>query len=58
MQGGFHLAYQTAISIPVSWMRSETKYAVMLGFGEIFCGDKSGSGFCPVMGGVERPGNE
>jgi hypothetical protein len=26
--------------------------------GEIFCGEKSGSGFCPVMGGVERPGNE
>jgi hypothetical protein len=45
--------------MPVSWMMSsETKYAVMLDLGEIFCGEKSGSKFCPVMGGVERPGNE
>jgi hypothetical protein len=30
----------------------------MLDLGEIFCEEKSGSGFCPVMGGVELPGNE
>lgn len=34
------------------------KYAVMLDLGEIFCGEKSGSGFCREMGGVECPGNE
>jgi acetoin utilization deacetylase AcuC-like enzyme len=39
-------------------MTSETKYAVMIDLGEIHCGYKSGSGFCPVMGGDERSGNE
>jgi len=30
----------------------------MLDCGEIFWGERSGSGFCPMTGGVERPGNE
>jgi hypothetical protein len=39
-------------------MTSKTKYAVMIDLEEIYCGDKSGSGFCPVMGGGECSGNE
>jgi hypothetical protein len=41
-------------------MTSKTKYAVMIlvDLEEIYCGDESGSGFCPVMGGGECSGNE
>jgi hypothetical protein len=47
-----------AVYIPVSWMTSETKDTVMLDLEVVVCGGGNGSGFCPVMGGVERPGNQ